>query len=192
MNERLQQMLDHFEITRVLSEYCHGCDRMDAALMSTVYARDSWDDHGVNKCPGPEFTHRTMLNMQPTDSVSHLQGQSLININGDEAGSETYFLAVVAARGDDGRAVIKQLGGRYVDTLVREDGHWRIKKRICVRDWSITLPRDADWLAGQNFVEGQRSQLDPSQMVLGLSHSGVFNVEQLRRSVADSETDVKS
>jgi hypothetical protein len=191
MNERLQQMLDHFDITRVLSEYCHGCDRMDAALMATVYARESWDDHGVNKCPGPEFAQITMQNMQPTESVSHLQGQSLININGDEAGSETYFLAVVADRAEDGRGVIKQLGGRYIDTLVREDGQWRIKKRVCVRDWSITLSRDVDWLEGQQFVEGKRSQLDPSQMVLGLTHSGVFNVAQLRRSVADSEADVK-
>ncbi len=172
MNERLLQMLDHFEITRVLSEYCHGCDRMDEALMATVYARESWDDHGPNKCPGPEFAQRTMKTMQTTDSVSHLQGQSLININGDEAGAETYFLAVVAARGGDGRALIKQLGGRYIDALVREDGRWRIKKRVCVRDWSITLPRDADWLEGQEFVKGQRSQHDPSYAVLGLKHLG--------------------
>ena len=173
MDERLQTMLDHFEITRLLSQYCHGCDRMDEALMASVYARDSWDDHGSNKCPGPLFAHKTMENMLPSDSVSHLQGQSLITINGDEAGSETYFMAVVAARGGDDRAVIKQLGGRYVDTFVREDGQWRIKKRVCVRDWSITLPRDADWLAGQQFVEGQRSQQDPSYVALGLEHSGV-------------------
>jgi hypothetical protein len=173
MNERLKQMLDHFEIMRVLSEYCHGCDRMDELLMAGVYARDSWDDHGLNKCSGPEFAQRTMKSMLTTDSVSHLQGQSLININGDQAGSETYFLAVVAARGDDGRAVIKQMGGRYVDTFIREEGHWRIKKRVCVRDWSITLPRDADWLEGQGHVQGQRSQQDPSQAALGLKHSGV-------------------
>ncbi len=29
MDKRLQEMLDHYEITKVLSEYCHGLDRMD-------------------------------------------------------------------------------------------------------------------------------------------------------------------
>jgi hypothetical protein len=190
MNERLQQMLDHFEITRVLSEYCHGCDRMDQALMAAVYAEGSWDDHGQDKCSGPEFAQRTMDNMQRTDSVSHLQGQSLINVNGDEAGSETYFLAVIAARDSEGNAQLKQMGGRFIDSFIREDGQWRIKKRVCVRDWSITLPRDADWLDGREFVEGQRSQLDPSQTVLGLTHSGAYNVESLRRSMSERQADV--
>jgi SnoaL-like domain len=173
MDPRLQEMLDHFEITRVLNEYCHGCDRMDESLMASVYAVDSWDDHGPNKCSGPQFAHKMMgIMAATTNSVSHLQGQSLINVNGDEAGAETYFLAVVRATGDEGRELIKQLGGRYVDTFVRESGRWRIKKRTCVRDWSITLPLDQDWLEGQGFVEGQRSQHDPSQAALGIKHSG--------------------
>jgi SnoaL-like domain len=177
MDPRLQEMLDHFEITRVLGEYCHGCDRMDERLMSSVYAADSWDDHGPNKCSGPEFARKMMSHMAATTkSVSHLQGQSLININGDAAGAETYFLAVIRATGEAGREVLKQLGGRYVDELVREGGRWRIKKRVCIRDWSITLPRDHDWLEGQGFVEGERSQHDPSHAALRLKHSGPGSV----------------
>ena len=174
MDVRLQEMLDHHDIRRTLSEYCHGCDRMDEALMASVYAQDSWDDHGLNKCPGPEFARRTMTTMAATsESVSHLLGQSLIRVRGNEAGAETYFLAVVKANDESGLEIIKQLGGRYVDELIREDGHWRIQKRVCVRDWSVTLPHGKDWLAGQNFVDGQRSQLDPSQGTLGLRHSGL-------------------
>jgi hypothetical protein len=165
-------MLDHHEITKLLYEYCHGCDRMDQVQMAGVYATESWDDHGTDKCPGQEFTARTMVGLRATNMCSHLMGQSLIRINGDEAGAESHFIATVRYPAKDGRETLNQLGGRYVDTLVREAGRWRIKKRICVRDWSIRVPIADDWLDGAGFVEGKRSNEDPSFAVLGIAHSG--------------------
>lgn len=173
MDARLQEMLDHYEITKLLYEYCHGCDRTDQVRMAAVYAKDSWDDHGPNKCPGPEFAARTMEAMPATNMCSHLMGQSLVTINGDEAGAESHFIATVRSPAEDGGERLDQLGGRYVDTLVREDGRWKIKKRICVRDWSISQPIANDWLASAGFVQGQRSNNDPSFAALGIVHSGV-------------------
>ena len=64
------------------------------------------------------------------------------------------------------------MGGRYVDTLRRVEGKWKIKKRICVRDWSITHPLAEDFMMGGPYVEGERSGADPSFAVLGIRHSG--------------------
>ena len=50
--------------------------------------------------------------------------------------------------------MLNQLGGRYVDRLVREDGRWRIAERTCVREWSISHPLENDWLAGKGFRAG--------------------------------------
>lgn len=173
MEARLQEMLDHYEITKTLSEYCHGCDRCDEARMGSVYLEDSWDDHGAIQARGPEFARvMTAQILARTNSLSHLLGQSLIRVNGDEAGAETYFLAVSHSTREDGVEMCNQLGGRYVDKLQRENGRWRIKHRCVVRDWSISMPVEHDWTTHAGLKEGARSSADPAAVALGLVHSG--------------------
>src|ERR1700756_2298442 len=99
MDRRLQGIIDHFEIRKVLSIYCHACDRGDAELMGSVYSQDgSFDDHGIIKAPGPEFARAISAIIKDTTTViSHMLGQSLIEISGAEARAETFFLATIAA-----------------------------------------------------------------------------------------------
>jgi hypothetical protein len=173
MDARLQEMLDHYEITRTLSEYCHGCDRCDETHMGSVYLQDSWDDHGDVKAPGREFAHvMTERILKQTDSLYHMLGQSLIKVDGDEAGAETYFLAASRSTRADGVVMCNQLGGRFVDKLQREEGRWRIKHRCVVRDWSISMPVEHDWTAKIGLREGMRSNADPSFAALGMQHTG--------------------
>jgi hypothetical protein len=169
MDERLQEMLDHYEITKTLSEYCHGCDRCDEGRMASVYLDSSWDDHGAIQAPGPEFARlMTAKILATTDSLSHMLGQSLIKVSGNEAGAETYFLAVSRSTRADGVQMCNQLGGRFVDKLQRENGRWRIKHRCVIRDWSISMPVEQDWTAGSGLKEGERSNTDPSYAALGI------------------------
>ena len=173
MDERLQEMLDHHEIRKTLNEYCHGCDRCDKRSMGSIYLEDSWDDHGTIKAPGPEYTEKMSAQiLQTSITMYHLLGQSIINVTGDEAGAETYFLAVSQNRGDDGDVTTNQLGGRFVDTLWRqEDGRWLIKRRVVVRDWSMTFPGQPAWEATLALVPGERSNADPAFAALGRVHS---------------------
>jgi ketosteroid isomerase-like protein len=172
MDERLQEMLDHYEITKTLNEYCHACDRCDEAQMRSVYLEDSWDDHGAIQATGPEFARvMTAQVLATTNSLSHLLGQSMIRVSGDEAGAETYFLAVSRSTREDGVEMCNQLGGRYVDTFRRENGRWLIKHRCVVRDWSISMPVEHDWTTHAGLKEGQRSNADPSFTTLGFARS---------------------
>lgn len=171
---RLQEMWDHHEIRQLLAIYCHGCDRGDEVEMASTYCAESWDDHGPRKMDGRRFSIETVEESgRTTKVVSHLLGQSLIRVTGDEAGAETYFVATVVYpdRGD-GPEVLNQLGGRYVDNLAREGGTWKIKKRLCVREWSYSQPIESDWLASAGFIETARGAEDVSWSVLGQSHSG--------------------
>jgi hypothetical protein len=174
LDPRLQEMLDHHEIRQLLAEYCHGCDRGDEVEMAATYAAESWDDHGPRKMEGRRFSIETVEeSMRTTKVVSHLLGQSFIKVDGDSAGTETYFIATVIYPGKNGVAdTLNQLGGRYVDTLVREGGVWRIKDRLCIREWSISHAQERDWLAGRGFEQTRRGQDDPSYRALGLTHSG--------------------
>ena len=168
---RLQELWDHHEIRQMLATYCHGCDRSDVAEMSSVYCAQSWDDHGANKCDGRAFAALILEEAQRTTRVvSHQLGQSLIRVKGERAGAETYFVATLIAQGaaPDGAERMTQLGGRYVDTLEREDGAWRIKERLCVRDWSTTGMIDPGYLANAGFIPGARGAADVSWAKLGL------------------------
>jgi hypothetical protein len=171
---RLQEMWDHHEIRQLLATYCHGCDRGDEVEMASVYAAESWDDHGPRKMEGRRFSIETVEEcLRTTQLVHHCLGQSLIKVKGDEAGAETYFIATVIYPGENGGPDTHNLlGGRYVDTLKREDGAWKIAKRLCVREWSTSQPITHDWLAGAGFIDARRGPADVSWDVLGLSHAG--------------------
>jgi hypothetical protein len=171
---RLQEMLDHHDIRQLLAAYCHGCDRGDEVEMAGTYAADSWDDHGPRKMEGRRFSIETVEeSLRTTRVVSHMLGQSFIKLDGDAAGAETYFIATVIYPGrDGGEDTLNQLGGRYVDRLVREGGQWRIKDRMCIREWSISHSTERDWLANRGFEETRRGGEDHSYRALGLEHSG--------------------
>jgi SnoaL-like domain len=172
MDDAIQEMLDHYQIRKTLSEYCHGCDRCDKERMGSVYLDDSWDDHGSVKAAGPEFTEIMSAQIvSGTLSMYHLLGQSTINVLGDEAGAETYILAASQVAEDDGRVTTNQLGGRFVDTLRREKGRWLIKRRVVVRDWTVAFPGQPPWESAMALTPGERSNADPAFGALGRVHS---------------------
>jgi hypothetical protein len=173
MDPRLQEMLDHYEIRRTLAEYCHACDRGDEAMMASVYTgADSFDDHGHVKAPGPEYAKvMTGLVLERTEAISHILGQSLIKVDGDTAGAETFFLAFMRLPGADGALPrMNQLIGRFVDRLERVEGVWKIRHRVCVRDTSMTTVIERDDYAAYGFVEATRDGSDPGGALVGMAH----------------------
>jgi hypothetical protein len=140
--------------------------------MAAVYWEDSWDDHGVTQAAGPQFARLMSREIIPRscETLSHILGQSLINVDGDSAGAETYYIAVTRDTGADGEPRCNQLGGRYIDRLERRGGEWRIKHRICLRDWSMSLRLEDDYFAHAQLKAGQRSGEDLSYPALRWQH----------------------
>jgi hypothetical protein len=175
MDADLQEMLEHYRITKLVNEYCHGCDRGDGPRMGSVYAEDSWDDHGMYLGDGKAFADSVMEGRRQRGEVmSHHLGQTLVKIDGDTAGAETYFVATMAFPDAGEGEEVHHLGGRYVDHLVREDGRWLIKERLTVRDWSIGHKVERDYFREMNFIPGTTDGSDVSFRALGLVHSGGF------------------
>lgn len=172
MDTRLQEVIDHHEIRKVLALYCHACDRGDAEVMASVYTGDdSFDDHGLVRAPGPEYATRMAANiLERTDAVWHMLGQSTIVVDGDTAGAETFFLGFMRLKPVDGLSKLNQLAGRFVDKLVRMDGQWKIKHRTCVRDTSITLRVEEDMQASYGLKPGVRDASDLGAAVIGIIH----------------------
>lgn len=173
MDPRLQEMLDHHEIRKVLALYCHACDRTDAALLASLYAAEgSYDDHGIVKGPGSYYAREiTALIESTTRVMSHTLGQSVIQVDGAEARAETFFLAFMTAEGEDGTPRLSQLAGRFVDRLERASDGWKIKQRVALHDLSITHRIEEDFLATNGLVRGSRLPDDPGVALLGLAHT---------------------
>lgn len=172
MDPRLQAVVDHHEIRQTLATYCHACDRADADLMASVYTGDdSFDDHGIVVAPGPEYARKITANiLERTEAVWHVLGQSLIKVDGDIAGVETFFLAYMRLKPVDGISRLNQLAGRFVDELQRIDGVWKIKHRTCVRDTSLTLRIEEDLQAGYSLKQGTRDASDLGVALIGIAH----------------------
>jgi hypothetical protein len=173
MDAQLREMIDHFQIRKLLAQYSRGCDRADLPLMASIYAQDSWDDHGIVQASGADYS-RIMCERvkETTESLAHVLGQSVIAVDGDEAGAETYFIAVARDTAEDGTPMCNQLGGRFVDRIVREDGQWKVKHRKVLRDWSVAIPLEHDWVLSNTLTPGARSDADHSYAVLGQTHGG--------------------
>lgn len=171
MDQRLQEMLDHHEIRKTLALYCHACDRGDAELMGSIYTDEgSFDDHGIVKGPGQYYAREiTAMIESTTHVISHTLGQSLIEVDGDTARAETFFLAFMTADGE-GAPRLSQLGGRFVDHLDRVGSGWKVRRRIAVHDLSITHQIEEDFLASNGLVRGSRDAADPGVALFGLAH----------------------
>lgn len=167
MDPRLQRLIDRQEILDVLHQYAHGCDRADEPRIADVYHPEARDNHGAYNGNGREFAKVVCTNTSERETMSHLMGQSQISIDGDTAGSETYFNATIQRLVDDVR-YIDMMGGRYVDTLERRDGQWRILDRVCTCEWSMTLKVEDEWHERGLFVQGTYSKNDVSYRTLGL------------------------
>lgn len=125
---------DRQAIHDVLMTYSRAVDRLDRDLLLSVYHPDAVDDHGVF-VGGPEEFADWVIPMHARTHLSHqhCQFNSTVDLDGDTAHTETYYMFVGLNRVGTPLAMS---GGRYLDRLEKRDGRWKIAARLCVRDWA--------------------------------------------------------
>ncbi|HZM97515.1 MAG TPA: nuclear transport factor 2 family protein [Vicinamibacterales bacterium] len=134
LSARLQKFEDKEEIQNLLLDYGRHLDNRDFAAYSLLFAKDGEWVGGFGSVSGPAsiqaFMEKNMGTGPNRAKNYHLLSNFVISVNGDTATAWSRWAFVVPAeRG----AVISQ-AGRYDDTLVREDGHWRFKRRVASND----------------------------------------------------------
>ena len=134
---RLGALLDKQEIHEALTRFSRGMDRLDRELFLSAFHEDAEMAAGpfvgsVAQCAdwsfpmheeGQILTHHALLN-------------TTIDIDGDTAHTETYYLFV--ARNKDESLV--QAGGRYIDRFEKRGGAWKIALRTNAIEWAGLLP----------------------------------------------------
>jgi uncharacterized protein (TIGR02246 family) len=134
LSARLQKFEDKEEIQTLLLDYGRHLDNRDFAAYSRLFAKDGEWVGGFGSVSGPAniqaFMEKNMGTGPNRARNYHLLSNFVISVNGDTATAWSRWAFVVpGAHG----AVISQ-AGRYDDTLVREDGHWRFKRRVASND----------------------------------------------------------
>jgi hypothetical protein len=158
----VQVLLDKQAIHDALMTYARGVDRCDPELMKSVYHPDAHDHHGPFSGNGWEFVEMFIPSSREDSTFTqHLIGNLLIEVDGDRAFSEAYFVAFVG-RLADGVELVDAFGGRYVDQWERRDGRWGVSHREVVHEWSrgSAAGTDAFPLPKDTFAQPSRSRDD--------------------------------
>lgn len=138
LSRRLRALEDRAAILDCLTRYARGMDRLDRELARSAYHDDAIDDHVGFVGRVDDFLdwafgyHATQVRHQ------HYVSNHSLEIDGDEAHAETYYL-FVGSDGDE-RAPLTVTGGRYLDRFERRDGRWAIAARMCLVEWRTETP----------------------------------------------------
>ena len=133
LEQRLKQFEDKAEIERLLLDYGRHLDARDFGAYGALFAADGEWVGGFGTVAGPANIKTFMEKAMPGANTArnyHLLSNFVISVQGDTATAWSRWAFVVP--GQQG-AMIAQ-AGRYDDTLVRENGRWRFKRRVASND----------------------------------------------------------
>ena len=159
----LRALLDKQAITDQLANYCRAVDRLDKPLGYAVFHEDSTADYGadVYQGSGRGFIDSVCAAHLQTINHSHQVCNSVIVVDGDSAGSETYFHSATRIMAG-GKLIQIRVWGRYLDAWSRRGGRWAIDRRRTLFDFDETR----DILLTERHEQGTRDRTDPSYALL--------------------------
>jgi hypothetical protein len=161
LESKLRTLIDKDEIHGVLMQYCRGVDRAVGELIEASFHEDGIDDHGYFKVAGAKAIADTIIGRIRTGSVAsmHLIGNETIELEGDLAIVESYFLALLHEERDGGEFTRIRCA-RYLDRMERRAGRWGIAYRVVVDEWDRVDPVEGHVVGRELFHRGQRSTED--------------------------------
>ena len=129
------------KIRTVLATYCRALDRMDKELAYGVWHPDGTAHYiGIFNGTGRGFVDWVWPVHEAMVGHSHQIANTLIELDGDRARSETYVTVALWPRDNEGVEI--SVRGRYLDSWSFREGRWAIDHRThvldlqCVRDIS--------------------------------------------------------
>jgi uncharacterized protein (TIGR02246 family) len=143
--QRVERAEADLAIRRILVEYAWRLDHRDIEGYANLFAKDGQWVNGNIVRKGHEEIRQLLLGLYgptPADYVNrdsfHITTNIEVNVTGDRATARSRHL--LFRRGPDGRPT-PALAGRYEDDLIRENGEWKILKRV---DFPV-MPTPEEW-----------------------------------------------
>jgi uncharacterized protein (TIGR02246 family) len=146
VEQRLQRVEDELAIRRVLVEYAATQDAHDYAGYAALFSKDGEWVNGKSVHKGREAILKMLVDLYGTPPPGYVNSESYhitsnpqIDLHGDRATVRSRHLLVM--RGPGG-APTPALAGRYEDEFIREDGKWKILRRV---DYPV-MPTSEEWM----------------------------------------------
>jgi uncharacterized protein (TIGR02246 family) len=149
IEQRLQRVEDELAIRRILVDYSATQDARDYEAYVALFAKEGEWVNGKAVYKGREAIRKMLVGLYGTpppgyvNSESyHISSNAQIDVHGDRATARSRHLLIM--RGPKGEPT-PVLAGRYEDELIREDGQWKILRRV---DHPL-MPTPEEW---QKFI----------------------------------------
>jgi len=133
------ELADRIAIAETLALYCRGIDRCDAEQLAAVFTPDARIDYGDGAKSPAETIPALMAGLGAMRLTQHNISNTVMRISGSTAKCETNCVALHLIPTPEGEIELV-VGGRYLDTLAKVEGRWRIAQRLYVMDWNRTGP----------------------------------------------------
>ena len=131
---RVRRLEDREEIRLLLLDYGRHLDNRDFEAYASLFAADGEWVGGFGSVRGRDnvqaFMEKNMGTAPNRAKTYHLLSNFVISVKGDTATAWSRWAFVVP--GANGATIAQ--AGRYDDTLVRENGRWRFRKRTASND----------------------------------------------------------
>ena len=134
---RVQRLEDQEEIRMLLVDYGRSLDARDFAKYASLFAKDGEWSGGFGTAKGPAAIKAMMdkeIGSTPAprpNSTYHLLSNFAIDVHGDTGTVWSRWAFIVTSKENTPSVMY---GGHYDDVVVREDGHWKFKKRAASND----------------------------------------------------------
>lgn len=161
LEAKLAEVVDREEIRTLIYRFARGADRNDAELRDAVIWDDAVFNYGIFDGPAKEYVEWVRQQSGadgavPFVNAQHLNGQSLILLDGDRATAETSMLTHMELVDDRQETYFQVIGGRYFDRFERRSGIWKMSERNTIIDWKVALRSDPSCPEFQNFEKFRR------------------------------------
>ena len=141
LGARIQRLEDIEEIHTVLLNYGRYLDAHDFAAYAGLFAKDGEWTGGFGTVKGPAaiqaFMEKNIGAGPNTAKTYHLLSNFIIDVRGDTATAWSRW-AYITPNADKRPAMAQ--AGHYDDVLVRENGHWKFKRRVAGNDIPVMEP----------------------------------------------------
>ena len=160
MSAKAAELADRADILDCMYRYARGMDRLDRELLRSAYHDGAIDDHVGFVGPVDDFIDWAFSYHASQTRHQHYLMNHTVELDGDEAHAETYYLFVGTER--DPAKPLTITGGRYVDRLARRGARWGIVARVCLVEWqtestSLLTPEAIEFLAPIQTVARDRT-----------------------------------
>jgi ketosteroid isomerase-like protein len=141
---RAVEVGDRLALGRLVKAYAHHVDRRQPEAVAALFCEDgvlaiyNGDPEVVEPDRvrnGRDEITSALAGMTRYEVTTHLLGQQMVEVDGDDASGETYCMAHHVYEADGIRRD-RVMAIRYLDTYARIDGEWKIAQRRLAIDWT--------------------------------------------------------